>query len=495
MEEKDKAEILNNKYIRKRFLGQGTFGAVFLVKEIKTNKKYVIKESKLINDKTFINEINMLNLLSEKNIKNDYIVKKIENWNEEKNGETKQYIVFDYAKKKDLFRFFRFFKYTERKFKDIYIKLIYSKILNGVQAIHDSGICHLDLKLNNILLDEKFNPIICDFGLSTLLKGVDNSYKLTKFCGTKAYKAPEIFKRIPFDGIKADIFSLGGILFNLVINKYIYHNPTKDILEDRFYKLIIEKNYELFWKTIETSKPGLEISNEFKDILEKIVSYNPDERPSIEEILKAPWMNEINNLTKEEKDKLEKKYQHDLEELYDDIKEFNRLVFNESESKTTSKNDNKSIGGCYIQYFDEDCKINNIDENEIDMEKYIKIKGNLNPKDFMNTIANKVKEIKYDDDNDNDNLECPEIEESKDYFKFNLRFKNEEEDEEDEDEENNPEELKEDKDINKGDVIIEFKLFKSKDCYLLRIIKVSGETEEYYEKYEKIRSMFKALYN
>ena len=34
MEEKDKAEILNNKYIRKRFLGQGTFGAVFLVKEI-----------------------------------------------------------------------------------------------------------------------------------------------------------------------------------------------------------------------------------------------------------------------------------------------------------------------------------------------------------------------------------------------------------------------------------------------------------------------------
>ena len=131
------------------------------------------------------------------------------------------------------------------------------------------------------------------------------------------------------------------------------------------------------------------------------------------------------------------------------------------------------------------------------MEKYIKIKGNLNPKDFMNNIANKVKEIKYDDDNDNDNdnLECPEIEESKDYFKFNLRFKNEEEDEEDEDEEKNPEEIKEDKVINKGDVIIEFKLFKSKDCYLLRIIKVSGETEEYYEKYEKIRSMFKALYN
>ena len=47
-----------------------------------------------------------------------------------------------------------------------YGKVIFRKILEGVQACHNANICHRDLKMQNILFDEQFNPKICDFGFA-----------------------------------------------------------------------------------------------------------------------------------------------------------------------------------------------------------------------------------------------------------------------------------------------------------------------------------------
>ena len=83
---------------------------------------------------------------------------------------------------------------TKQGFQEKHAKIIFSKILEGVQFIHDSDICHLDLTLDNILLDDKYNPIITDFGLSLEnIKNKKNEYKLINddlIRGTEPYICP-----------------------------------------------------------------------------------------------------------------------------------------------------------------------------------------------------------------------------------------------------------------------------------------------------------------
>ena len=76
---------------------------------------------------------------------------------------------------------------------------------------------HLDLKLDNLLISDDYNIKLCDFGLFEYLPPIASS-KVTKNLGTDGYKAPEIYfqPNKGFDADKADIFSLGVILFLLV---------------------------------------------------------------------------------------------------------------------------------------------------------------------------------------------------------------------------------------------------------------------------------------
>ena len=77
----------------------------------------------------------------------------------------KNYLIFDYCPKGDLFRYMRLRRFNEKQ-----AKYIFKKILNGVQALHGAGIYHADLKLTNILLDQQFNPKISNFVLSRIFR-------------------------------------------------------------------------------------------------------------------------------------------------------------------------------------------------------------------------------------------------------------------------------------------------------------------------------------
>jgi len=89
-------------------------------------------------------------------------------------------------------------------------------ICRGLHFLHESNIVHLDLKPQNILLDDTMMPKIADFGLSRLL-GEQKSRTVTlKIAGTFGYMAPEYINQ----GIispKADIFSLGVIIIEIQV--------------------------------------------------------------------------------------------------------------------------------------------------------------------------------------------------------------------------------------------------------------------------------------
>ena len=71
------------------------------------------------------------------------------------------------------------------------------QILDGLRHIHDKGLCHLDMKPENILLDMQFSAKIVDFGFTTQLQ---EEVGLTKIFGTEGYMAPEIHLRETYSG-------------------------------------------------------------------------------------------------------------------------------------------------------------------------------------------------------------------------------------------------------------------------------------------------------
>ena len=154
------------------------------------------------------------------------------------------------------------------------------QMLSALDYIHeDQQTCHRDLKLENILIDKDINFKILDFGLSC--KG--DLTHMSGAVGSPNYVAPEILSSKVYNGAKADVFSLGVLLFIVVIGKFPH---GQKILTDRFYKLIAEKRYDEYVKLVQAQNT----SREFRDLIFRLLAKNPAERLSVREIMNHRFM-------------------------------------------------------------------------------------------------------------------------------------------------------------------------------------------------------------
>ena len=104
-----------------------------------------------------------------------------------------------------------------------YIRSVFSKIAEGVAAIHEQELIHSDLKPGNIMIDAQGEPKIIDFGLVRAEQST-----LTELAGTYAYMSPEVARNQRKQvGVPTDIFGLGGVLYFLLTGKAVYEAPTK----------------------------------------------------------------------------------------------------------------------------------------------------------------------------------------------------------------------------------------------------------------------------
>ena len=201
------------------------------------------------------------------------------------------YILYENVAHSTLFEYIGIQRFTERQ-----AKWIFKKILKGVEALHNANICHRNLKPENILLDENYNPKIYNFYFSCM-----NMNNLQENLGTLCYKAPEVLTNQPYNGNLADIFSLGQILFNIVTGIHGFHSARQN---DQFYGLIIAQHIAQYWQLV-ANQAHLNLSQNFKNLFINMVAPVPAQRPTIVQILNDPWMQEINNLTDEEMNALE----------------------------------------------------------------------------------------------------------------------------------------------------------------------------------------------
>lgn len=150
--------------------------------------------------------------------------------------------------------------------------------MEGLQHCHSKLIIHRDIKLDNILLNERGDVKIADFGVS---KQITKGQLLKDRCGTPAYIAPEVLAEIPYDGVKADIWSSGIVLYAMLYGDFPFRGDSTSELEDS----ILAGKYSLE-KTI---------SHDARRLISRVLCPEPDIRPSIEEILGDSWMSDLDD--------------------------------------------------------------------------------------------------------------------------------------------------------------------------------------------------------
>ena len=87
------------------------------------------------------------------------------------------------------------------------IKIWYPAILSAVAYLHRNKVAHRDLKLDNVLLDGHFNPVLGDYGFSRYVMICRNGGVLPSdtYCGTRSYNPPQILMRMPYDPYKVSV--------------------------------------------------------------------------------------------------------------------------------------------------------------------------------------------------------------------------------------------------------------------------------------------------
>ena len=486
----DKDSIIAQKYIINRKIGQGEHAKVYLVIDINDKKEYAAKilleNQPQIDIKAFYHEIEILKQIKESNGSDKFIIQYINSGKGEiKKGSStspnRDYLINNYFAKGNLYTYL---KKTKIGFPTKFAKIIFWKILEGIKFIHDLDICHLDIKLDNILLDSHYNPIIMDFGLSSkMIKKGPNEYEpLTEHKGTPKFMCPEMFKGVKYHGIQADIFSLGVVLMYLMTNNNCFKLAHR---KDSSYILFIKKNLDKFWKDFTENNPdALNLSQDVKDLYFYLIAYLEINRPkNISEIFNDKWLSDVKNYKNEDY----QEYEDYMKSLEDEIEKDNENLENNNQydENNNTNSGNRSASSDYKIYFNPGIKPNYITKPGLNAMNYIKIKGKLNPVDFMNALADKLR----------NEFKC-QIEVYNNKLKFEAVFDNEInlELEKYESFEDNDEEEKE----NLMDILqlkdckIIIKLYESIDGgYEVHFIKTQGEYMEYYQHFEEIKRIIK----
>lgn len=265
-------------YDRLEAIGEGSYGLVIKVKpklteEIRAMK--IISKSNIIfgvQESEILSEIKILKSLDHPNIIKIYEFFKDQNF---------YYIINEFCQE-DLLCQLESQKYN--LFDEKIVCNLMRQILSAVGYLHSKKIFHGDLKLENILVDTTLNSDsrknnlfdikLIDFGCSKIFS---KEYDMTDVIGSACYVAPEVLTN-NYDEL-CDIWSCGVIMYILLSGKMPFFGDTEEEILDSVEKGEFDLSHKEF----------LKVSLEAKDLICKLLTYDPKKRPNARAALRHPW--------------------------------------------------------------------------------------------------------------------------------------------------------------------------------------------------------------
>lgn len=280
MNPKDFTDLKKYKIINK--LGEGSFGTVYKVQDIETQKIYAAKVSSKVITRRAKATDEILHLFREVKImsalNHPSIIQYVGYNPKDFDKKTKPTIIFEYAINGTLKSIIEF-KNTEKstdKWDDTKKLICIYGIASGMAYLHENNIIHRDLKTENILMDDFLCPKISDFGLSKVNDAISKSLRINSisaFKGTPAYCSPEGFEDNQFTKA-GDVYSFAMIVYEVMSGLAPFQGKNLDLIS-------------LVSKITNGERPKLtsDIPDAYQKLIEKCWLHNPLERPTFEEIV------------------------------------------------------------------------------------------------------------------------------------------------------------------------------------------------------------------
>lgn len=293
------------RYKFERFLGRGSFGTVFAAIDKQTGQNVAIKriedvfESDL-NAKRILREVLLLSQLHHENITNFidlyarrdmrviYLVIDLMDTDLSQLIHTKQRLVLDHH---------RYFLY---------------QILKALKYLHSANVVHLDIKPGNLFVNGKSELKIGDFGLAKIIGDPYDPELQNEVVLTRYYRAPEVLLNMKIYGPAIDIWSTGCVLAELMMGRPLFPgqsnanmltlivellgNPTNTDLRQ-----IMNNSARIFMDSL-PQKHKIPFDQYFKgcdnleiDLLEKMLTWDPEKRITIEQALNHPFISQMHD--------------------------------------------------------------------------------------------------------------------------------------------------------------------------------------------------------
>jgi serine/threonine protein kinase len=284
--------MLDSKFIIEKWVGQGGYSRVYDWSHPETNQNFAIKIVR--KDKDIENERGV-QIMREEHEKMQMLQGHpniLQSYGTVSNGKLVSDIgqievTYNILELAENGTFLRYIKETGGLGEHL-VKFHFMQMWNAVAYIHSQGMAHLDIKLENILLDSYFNVKIADLGIAVDVSKTEGIYDGRR--GTTWYMAPEINYLLPtetYDAYRADIYSLGMCLYVLVFGEFPVKEESDDSTFDDTETIggITGLKWSFDWKN-----KWQQISLELQDLLGNMLSMEPEDRPSLQEILESKWI-------------------------------------------------------------------------------------------------------------------------------------------------------------------------------------------------------------
>lgn len=254
-----------------KLIGAGTFGKVFLVRELKQNLTPKLFAMKILEKDKIIELDQVQNTLTEREILEKISHPFISKLCYAFQDTNKLYLLTEFMTGGDLMH-----KLTSyRKLNESQAKLYACEIFLALDFLHKNNIIFRDLKPENILLDREGHIKLTDFGLSKKFSNSDciinKTHKITfSICGTFQYIAPEVYEGMGY-AQEIDWWSYGIVLYEMLTGKFPF---KKDPLTHKIIPQLVFND-------------NVKVSIEAKDLIEQLLDQNVKKRLFNPELIKT----------------------------------------------------------------------------------------------------------------------------------------------------------------------------------------------------------------